>query len=194
MATPRVLSEKDRQVHTYSELWHAANCLLELAKEQPKGSTWQYLSSTILLAFAFEAYLNHVGFLTFDNWDDLERKPPLEKLNILCDKLGITLNKSTRPLQTVYKLFNFRNSVAHGRSEKLSTSEEISLAKAHREPVFDAHPLTEWEKLVKNSVFVERAKQDAEAVMIKIHEARIDDKEPLFTFGIGFHSLTLISN
>ena len=62
MATlPKAVVTQERQVHIYSELWHAAGCVLEAGICQPKGSSWQFLSSTIMTAFAFEAYLNHVG-------------------------------------------------------------------------------------------------------------------------------------
>ena len=35
----------------------------------PTGSSWQFLSSALLTAFAFEAYLNHVGPKIFEAWD-----------------------------------------------------------------------------------------------------------------------------
>ena len=191
---PKVLVHKERVIHTYAELWHASRCVLEAGINEPKGSTWQFLSSAVLTAFTFEAYLNHVGPRTIECWPQLDRLPPWSKFELLCETLGVTFPEGTgaRPLQTVAKLLDFRNTIAHGRTVELKVKPEVRLANEGLDSYLGEQPLTEWERLVRDKSFAERAREDVEAVLTKLHEARTDEKEWLFTFGIGAHSASLI--
>lgn len=187
--------EKQREVHTYAELWHASGCVLEAGLQNPIGSTWQYLSSVVLTAFAFEAYLNHVGPLTLDSWPTLERASVLAKLSLLAEVLDVEFEggKNTRPLQTAYQLINFRNTMAHGRSEKLNTVEIVD-HRPGRDPIGTV-PLTDWELLIKDEGrFAIRVREDIKEILQKLHEKRKDDKEPIFSYGMGHHSATLHSD
>ena len=51
-------------------------------------------------------------------------------------------------------------------------------------------PLAHWERLVKTADFAQRVREDVQEVLGKLHEARPDPKEGLFTFGVGMHSAT----
>src|SRR4029453_16688882 len=86
-----------------------------------RGSSWQFLSSAVLTAFTFEAYLNHVGPQVIACWASLERLPPQAKFELLCETLKVEFpeGRGKRPLQTIDRLFEFRNNMAHGRSETL---------------------------------------------------------------------------
>ena len=195
MNKPRkLLVEKEREVHTYAELWHASGCVLEAGLQNPIGSTWQYLSSIVLTAFAFEAYLNHVGPLTLDSWPSLERSSVLAKFALLAEVLDVKFEggKKVRPMQTVHQLIGFRNIMAHGRSEKLSTVEIVD-HHPEQDPI-GAWPLTDWEKLIKDEGrFAKRVREDVGDVLQKLHGARMDEKEHLFSHGMGHHSATLHS-
>lgn len=191
---PKVVIHKERTVHTYSELWHASHCVLESGLEQPKGSTWQFLSSIILTAFAFEAYLNHVGPGTIACWKQLDRLPPWSKFELLCEALNVKFQEGSgvRPLQTVAKLLDFRNTIAHGRSVEIKSKPEVRLADDRLDAYLGQQPLTNWEQLIQNSDFAQRVREDVEAVLTKLQETRTDKKEHLFTFGMGLHEATLI--
>lgn len=90
MPNPRkALVTKERTVYMYSELWHASSCVLEAGLCNPRGSSWQFLSSIVLTAFTFEAYLNHVGPQVIACWESLERLPPQAKFELLCESLGV---------------------------------------------------------------------------------------------------------
>lgn len=191
---PKVVVHKERSVHTYSELWHASHCVLESGLEQPKGSTWQFLSSIVLTAFAFEAYLNHVGPKTIECWEHLDRLPPWSKFELLCETLEVKFPEGSgvRPLQTIAKLLDFRNTIAHGRSVEIKSKPKVRLADDRLDAYLEQQPLTDWERLIQNSDFAQRAREDVEAVLTKLQEARTDDKEYLFMFGMGVHGATLI--
>jgi hypothetical protein len=119
---PKAQVTKTRMVHTYSELWHASACVLEAGRREPRGASWQYLSSLVLTAFSFEAYLNHAGERVIACWEDVERLPPLGKFKLLCEILGVDFpkGKATRPLQTISELIEFRNTIAHGRTGEVT--------------------------------------------------------------------------
>src|SRR5271156_3759617 len=77
---PKVRVTKERTVRMYVEMWQGATILLRRAELEPTGNYWVLMSVLLLTAFAFEAYLNHIGPKLFQSWSELERLPPLEKL------------------------------------------------------------------------------------------------------------------
>lgn len=190
----KVLVTKERTVHTYAELWHASRCVLEVGIKQPSGSSWQFLSSAVLAAFAFEAYLNHVGPRTLACWSQLERLPPWSKFELLCENLDVTFpdGPSKRPLQTVAKLLNFRNTMAHGRSTEIKPRPELRDANDKLNAYLGERPLADWERLIQTDAFAKRARADVQAVLEKLHSARRDQKEGLFVFGMGVHGATFV--
>lgn len=177
---------KKRRIHTYAELWRGSKVLLLLAREQAeqKGSYWLWMGSLILTAFSFEAYLNHIGPKIFKSWKGaLERVPPKGKLDVVCEKLEIDLPKGKRPRKTVSWLFEFRNKLAHGRTETLEEKEAL-----HHGDHYDLYeflgkpPLTVWEKDCTEDNAL-RAQEDIQQVMELINEA-MPENEPLFDFGM----------
>ena len=184
--------ERTREVHTYAELWHGSYVMLRIAKEFGKGQHWLHLSSIVLAAFAFEAYLNHVGERIDPAWRDNERLPVMEKFRHISALVGLpTYASGRRPLQTLRKVIAFRNEMAHARSETLTVS-EIAAWENYVEK-FNADPLTEWEKLLFGDTFPKRAREDIKQIMTHLHALRKDDKkEFLLVFGMGSGSASVI--
>ena len=180
---------KERTVHTYAELWHASRCVLDAGLKNPRGSSWLFLSSVVLTAFAFEAYLNHVGPSTIACWSQLERLPPWSKFELLCETLGAKFPKGpdARPLQTITKLLAFRNTMAHGRSMEIKPKPELRDVDDNLDKYLGERPLADWERLIQTNAFAKRAREDVEAVLKTVHAARKEPKEGLFAFGIGVH-------
>lgn len=145
-----------------------------------------------MTAFAFEAYLNHVGERTFACWEQVDRLPPSSKLDLLTEELGVRFpdGPGARPLQTIAKLLNFRNTMAHGRSGEIR-SKPIMRTTENYHAAYHEELLTDWEQLVKTSEFPTRVREDVKAVLERVHEARKDNKEGLFTLGMGLHGATL---
>ena len=195
MNMPSATISKERPVHTYAELWHASNCVLEVGLKEPEGSTWQFLSSAVLTAFTFEAYLNHIGPATLERWEEIERFSVWSKLTHIRKALKVAFpgGKGARPLKTVAQLFEFRNSLAHARSVTLR-EQRISSAPDGLSSIHTAlreQPRTEWETLVYTSEFAQRAREDVEVVIRKLHAARTDTDDILFNSGIGMFAATL---
>jgi hypothetical protein len=191
MSKPRkVVINKQRKVHTYAELWHASDCVLNAGLKNPEGSSWQFLSSVVLMAFTFEAFLNHVGAATFECWEEeLERLRPWGKLQLLCEELKVSFpaGPGARPLQTIKELMKFRNTMAHGKTAELK-QKPIMRTTENYASVYREELLAEWEHLVKTSDFAVRVREDVRAVLEHVHECRQDEKERLFSFGQGFDS------
>jgi hypothetical protein len=176
----KVLVTQERDLYTYAELWHASQCLLADGMKQPSGSSWQFLSSIVLTAFAFEAYLNHVGRQVFSCWESLEKRSWKSKLQRLCETLDVSLPE--RPRQTIDQLFKFRNTLAHGRSETITPepkSVDVDELEAHRKERL----LLQWELLIEDCEFAKRTREDVETILKLLQTARPEPKEALLGFG-----------
>ncbi|MGD9540235.1 hypothetical protein [Methylocystis sp.] len=146
----KVRITQKKTVHMYAELWHASRCVLERGIENEKGSSWQFLSSIVLTAFAFEAYLNHVGNNLITCWESVEPLPPPKKFKLLCELLKIKFPEGTgkRPLQTIAQLQDFRNLMAHGKTEQIEPKPFLCDAK-YADARLGQRPLAKWERLIQ---------------------------------------------
>lgn len=79
----------EREVITFAYLYKTAESALEHAKEIPKGSFYQVMSSLVFSAFALEAYLNHLGEKVLPFWAEIDRIKTLAKLKVLHTHLGL---------------------------------------------------------------------------------------------------------
>jgi hypothetical protein len=153
-----IVVEKERLVRIDAELWRTSECLLNAGQERERGCTHQFRASLIFTAFAFEAYLNHIGPGVFASWPEIERKlSPHEKLSLLCEQLAVTVDWSSRPWQSIKALMGYRNTVAHGRGEQLKESYKENAEHYHRR--FYEIPLTDWEEYGSKEN-AERARED----------------------------------
>lgn len=183
---------KKNTVHMYSELWHASACVLDAGLSEERGSSWQFLSSVLLTALAFEAYLNHVGVTCFSSWSDLERLPPMSKFALLCETLKVTiLPKGKRPMSTLVELMEFRNAMAHGRTQTMEAPPHLRDINEKLDGYLGEMPLAHWQKLIRTSDFARRVRDDVQAILTGLHDARSAPKEALFAFGIGEAGATI---
>lgn len=190
---PHVEITKKRDLRTYSDLWHASGVLFERGVEEPEGSSWVFLSSLVLTAFTFEAFLNHVGPTLFAHWNHLDRLSPWAKFELVCEKVNVVFARGpgAPPLQTVSKLLDFRNTLAHGRSIQLESKPLIRRVDSYQHALGE-QLLSDWEKLIQDDAFARAARKDVEEVIRAIHDKRPDPKEHVFTFGLGQHGATLV--
>jgi hypothetical protein len=149
-----------RTVRTYSDLWAGSQALLARAQEEPKDAYWLTMSSLLLSAFTFEAYLNHLGAERIKFWAEIESIKLLDKFRALCKELDYDADFSRRPCQTLRPLIRFRNAIAHGKSKVLTDTGYSTEEK----PFPDTPPKTEWEEYC-SSVNAQRAVEDVSALM-----------------------------
>lgn len=179
--------EGTREVRTFVDLNHGADVLNIKTEEKEEGSYYTTMSSILLRAFTFEAYLNHLGSKSIKYWEEIESIKVMEKYSVLCKKFGLEPDFSQRPYQTVRLLFKFRNSIAHGKSVILSETKEVS---SSSDP-YELHPKTHWEEYCtyENSI---RAGEDVNAIIEELHKAAGLGNYP-FTSAVSFGSVTLKS-
>jgi hypothetical protein len=154
-----------RDVRTFAELSHAADMLMQTAQEHRRGNLYTALSSLLLRAFTFEAYLNHLGERHLKVWDARKRLGWRKKFATICRLLDFVPDESTRPYSTLRLLFNFRNLMAHGKSETINEEKEVNSQDADRW----LWPLTEWEEFCTFET-LEQAKHDITAIVIELHK------------------------
>lgn len=154
-----------RDVRTFAELSHAADVLMQTAQEYLRGNRYTALSSLLLRAFTFEAYLNHLGERHLKLWDAKKQLRWRDKFNKICERLNFAPDMSARPYSTLRLLFDFRNLMAHGKSETINEEIEVNSRDADRY----YWPLTKWEKFCTFENVV-RAKEDITAIIIELHK------------------------
>jgi len=177
-----------RTAHTYADLWHGSLVLLERAEAEAKGSFWVSMSSLLFTAFALEAYLNHIGQKLFTSWATLEVLSPLGKLEVVCEKLGLSFPAGQRPRQSIDELFRFRNALAHGKTVTIPEPEQLKDIDEYLDEFVGQKPRTLWEKLSSTSAHAKRAREDVEQVIRALHEAANQENDPLFFTGMSSHS------
>lgn len=187
----KVAVSKERQVNTYAEMWHCSRVMLYNGQEHKKGSYWQFMASLVFTAFTLEAYLNHIGQKLFKCWSDVESLSPHKKLKLICEKLEIEPDYSKRPYQTIKKLFQFRNDVAHGKSVKLKSDKQIQYFDKDLDAVMKEPVSTSWEKYSEENNAL-RAREDIEAVIRELHDLAGIEDDPVFLHGMAFGSANLI--
>ena len=188
--TDMITVTKERDVKTYSEMWHTSRCLLKNGIDNEMGSYHQFMASLVFTAFSLEAYLNHIGPKIFKCWSDLERLGPKEKLNVISDHLGVDIDYGQRPWQIMKQLFGFRNDIAHGKSVTIKISEIIPADKQDDEYMW-GFAKTRWEKFWTKTN-AQRAREDVEQIVHILHEAGSFQDDYPFIQGVQIGSATLI--
>jgi len=175
----------EREVRTFADLSHGADVLLNKARADLQGSYYTAMGALLLRAFAFEAYLNHIGEKQFSFWSEIEPIRVLNKYTVLCRHLSLTPDFSKRPYQTLSSLFRFRNAIAHGKSVVLKDSKDVS-------SLDDPHvhmPKADWEEYC-TLANAERATEDISAVITELHKAAGLGNYP-FVQGVGVASISV---
>jgi hypothetical protein len=121
---------------TYIDLWTSVKILIRMeAEAQDKDQKFATrLSALIFAFFTFEAYLNHLGIMVRpDLWegkkergyfngrkkiDGQEYYGIIGKLHFLYSQCGLVYDKTSAEMQTIRKLKEFRDLLAHGKTEK----------------------------------------------------------------------------
>jgi hypothetical protein len=109
----------DRTVNTYAYLAHGASIALTEAEKEGGGSFFHNMNAILLSAFTLEAYYNHLGENCFNLWASTDRISNYKKLEIILEHFGLEPDLESTPFSEIRELFEFRNEIAHGRTEVL---------------------------------------------------------------------------
>lgn len=155
----------DHETRTFPLLYKIAK--MEIDGLQPDAEVLRCIKALTFTAFAIEAFLNHGGEHEHRLWSSDDRIDVKEKLSIAHAHAGIQEDRSRRPLQSLHDVFEFRNRMAHGRTESLNReTRKIPDSTA----AADVRPKAWWEKMC-HPARVTRAWHDANQVMRGLHVA-----------------------
>ena len=98
--------KRERNANTSAELSHANWILLENTEQKREGWFYECLTTIVVAAFKFEAFLNHVGKALFPSyWGEMERLPHKQKRKIICAHLRIVEADGEAPVENAQGSF-----------------------------------------------------------------------------------------
>jgi hypothetical protein len=164
----------NRSLRTY--VW-----LRAVARESLKLNTESgAMAASVFAAFAAEAYFNHIGQDRIGYWEksSLESLSPLRKADLLN---GLLLSRSVdwsrRPYQTLAEGIGYRNSLAHGKTERTTAS--TTFADIADDLISSApEPQAKWQRILDIKVAT-RLVEDIEQLIEEMH-ASLGYAEPPF--------------
>ena len=185
MAKKDAIYSGEREVKTFADLNHGADVLLKTAREVERGNYYTIMGSLLLSAFTFEAYLNHLGAQQLEFWDEIDSIRVMDKYGVLYKHLEIKPDFSRRPYQTLSALFKFRNAIAHGKSQILKETKEVSSS----DDLHAHSPKAHWEEYctLENA---ERVREDISRIVKELHAAAGLGDFP-FIHGISIGSVSM---
>jgi len=116
----------ETRLFTYTFFHVGARAALTSAENGEEGQAYHLLNALILSSFLVEAYLNHLGELRgYAQWNDKkDRTPVWNKYKLLRGKIGLQVSSIDESYPKVAAAINFRNEMAHGRTETHNFSVE----------------------------------------------------------------------
>ena len=94
---------------------------------------------------------------------------PLGKVHYLADNLGVAINRGKRPFQTIKRLFLWRDSVVHGRVERISR--EVSFTEPAQLKPLNSELMTSFSKTWASHVF-----DDAKALCTELQRSAYNQR------------------
>ncbi|WP_143164529.1 hypothetical protein [Lampropedia hyalina] len=129
MAKEMVSISGSGKVTTYNWMLKSARVALEFAREKEEGRFFQAMNVLVYSAFAVEAYFNHLGAHLDSNWESKERKlSKFKKLRQFNERLELNQDLSKEPFRSVMDVFDFRDALAHGKTEEVERQETVELS------------------------------------------------------------------
>ncbi|WP_134943353.1 hypothetical protein [Pseudomonas syringae] len=180
---------------TFSYLYSGARRALDIAESEEKGSFYQVMNCLILQAFTVEAYLNHLidGNEEHGMTLSLRKNQPKvwDKYEAIAKALGLSQVKLIDAYPHVAAVLQFRNSLAHGKTESISISETLDSNEApHR--ASDAQ-FPEWMRFCE----INNARlglQSVTQLIEELHSRAGLGNDPLFSLGSGSYTFSLVEN
>ena len=158
-------------IYIHNDLANAADYLKRKIEERSRnndrdGIGLEIMACLIMIAFAFEAQINFLGFKVDKNWE--ERKPYLYKLERVARKLNVQDDFTTRPYSTIKILKEFRDMLAHGKPTEIQGEKNLVLTREEleRRNILRAA----WEDYL-NEEFLRRSYDDTESIWRSLLEA-----------------------
>jgi hypothetical protein len=145
-----------------------------IANGQREGIGLDMMACITMTAFAFEAYLNFVGFHKIPDFDDAQSGKSKRKQ--IVRELDIPWDDNARPYSTIRELFAARDAMAHGKPRLIKSAwEDVG---THSELEEKLQTYRQGIEAMIDFDFVERAYDDVQSIwqlMIKSAEINLMD-------------------
>lgn len=116
------------KVTTYNWMMKSARIALDAARATIEGQFFNSMNVLVYSAFTMEAFFNHLGAHLDEGWESKERKiSKYKKFRNFNTLLGLNRDLKTEPYCVVFDVFDFRDSLAHGRTEEIEKQETVDL-------------------------------------------------------------------
>lgn len=112
-------------VRPYDLFYDLTYYSLKQAKEQKKLRTYNCMITMVFCAFSIEAFINHLGAEMIPGWESFERKPINDKLKLISNSIHFPLDKRKKPICYIDMIFNYRDNIAHGRTETINKNQIV---------------------------------------------------------------------
>lgn len=138
----RVKSKKTDK--PYSTFANGAYFFYKKMQEEEEGRSFYIIGTILFSAFAMEAYINHIGKLKIENWEEIEKSfSPKQKIKHLIDELNLEVDLGAPPCQIFHDLFQFRKLIVHGKTKVIE--HEFVTERNVTKDFFPTELKSEWE-------------------------------------------------
>jgi hypothetical protein len=128
---PRMIRFKihrDAVENIHNDIANASHYFMKRIVERDRandraGISLEMMAALTMTAFWIEAGINYIGATKVQGW--IEREAGHKKLARLLDALSLTPDMSSRPWSVIGLMKVFRDTLAHGKPEKLATEEIV---------------------------------------------------------------------
>ncbi|TKT71199.1 hypothetical protein YH63_007135 [Afipia massiliensis] len=128
----RAKISKTANLYIHNDLAQAVNHFKDSidrmeAADDRAGISYEYMACGMMIAFAFEAKINFLGWKLIEGWREFQSWD--EKVKLVCEQLGIEPDWGVRPWSSIRAMKRFRDMVAHGKPLVVK-HEEVVVMKA----------------------------------------------------------------
>lgn len=159
---------------------------LEQAKKEQDGHRFRWIVPSMAFSvFRIEALCNIYGRQLFPHWDHFESTTFIGKITMISEFLGLTVDFSKEPWQTLNKMKTFRNALAHAKPQKVSKVHEVDEGYIERllQPPESNKTILSYSSIETAEAFDEVV---TELEVLWMHNARVLKKEVDTVGGIKY--------
>jgi len=169
-----------KRIYIHNDLSNAAYsfkkaAIEKITNDERHGVSHDIMACLIFCAYTAEAHANYLGNVRIKAWDEKDNLK--SKYKTLLKSADIQVDWIKRPFETIVKLVEFRNNLAHGKPEivELDITEEIG-----DERDLFKHMIGVWEAEFLTDEFFIQAKEDVREIwQILLEGLKIDITETI---------------
>ena len=159
-----------REAKAYLQPLTIADHLATRAFARGPGAGLDGQAALVFLAFAVEAFCNHVGWRLSEDFESFDRLPVRDKLRQVARLVDMPIDLGRRPFQTFHGLIEFRDEAAHARTQEVVRHSKVAWPNSEQPFVLPKDPPTEWVEFCTPEA-LERALVDVRKGLMNLYDA-----------------------